>query len=308
MTGKKIGIIGREGEEHCERMKKVFQGLKASPYIIDLYKFPESIEISSWDGIVKFKGKILNDFLAFYVRTVPVGIPPVGPRESLPKKIWEADYLIERERHSFLCSLINSLSLRGKLVVNPVSSFDLHFLKLYQIEILSLKGIPMPVTLVTNSPKEVKAFKKKFGEIVYKPVAGGASCQLMAKEDFSPERMSELKNAPVLFQEYIDGDNIRAYVVGDKIVASVIIHTKAVDYRGAEERLEPIVLPRKIQKLCVKAKNLCGLHFSGIDLKRQKNGRYVFIECNPSPMFVGFENLTGLKVSEELAKYILRNA
>jgi len=308
MSERKIGLIGEEGEEHCDRMRDVFRRLKVKAFILDLFKFPEAIEISSWDGIVKFNGKILNNFCAFYVRTVPIGISVIGPRKSLPKRIWQADYLIERERHSFLCSFINSLSLRGKLIVNPVSSFDLHFLKLYQIELLSLNGIPMPVTLVTNSPKEVMAFKKKHGEIVYKPVAGGASCKLMVKEDFSQERMKELKNAPVLFQKYIEGDNIRAYAVGKKVVASAIIHTKAVDYRGAEERLEQVILPKEIQRLCVKAKNLCGMHFSGIDLKRQKNGKYVFIECNPSPMFVGFEDRTGSKISEALAKYILQNS
>ena len=47
------------------------------------------------------------------------------------------------------------------------------------------------------------------------------------------------------------------------------------------------------------------LLWAGIDFRRTPAGLYVFLEANPSPMFLGFEHRTGLPLTESLAAVLL---
>ncbi|MOA63495.1 hypothetical protein D3C78_1892440 [compost metagenome] len=60
--------------------------------------------------------------------------------------------------------------------------------------------------------------------------------------------------------------------------------------------------------LCFKAMAVSELGFSGIDLKRVGPDRYVIIELNYSPVFVGIEALTGHPISAGLAEYLIQCA
>jgi glutathione synthase/RimK-type ligase-like ATP-grasp enzyme len=42
-----------------------------------------------------------------------------------------------------------------------------------------------------------------------------------------------------------------------------------------------------------------------MDFIRTDDGRFVFLEANPSPMFLGFERQTGLPLSEALVNLLL---
>jgi glutathione synthase/RimK-type ligase-like ATP-grasp enzyme len=117
-----------------------------------------------------------------------------------------------------------------------------------------------------------------------------------------------LKNAPVLFQEYIPGDNIRVYVLGNNVISSAIIYTQEVDYRGNEEEVKRIELPEDVKNMCIKAAEICGLRFTGIDLKRKGESEFIILECNPSPMFIGFQNMVGDPIDKMLAEFLIQNA
>ena len=43
----------------------------------------------------------------------------------------------------------------------------------------------------------------------------------------------------------------------------------------------------------------------GIDLRLTPEGRYVFLEANPSPMFLGFEARAGLPLTDALVALLL---
>jgi len=130
---------------------------------------------------------------------------------------WKEEYIAETERNSFLCSVLRDLELKGKRIVNPLTCFDLHFIKLYQISLLQSHGIPVPKTMITYLPEEVLKFRETVGPLIYKPCAGGASCHRLEDQDLTKERLELLKNAPVLFQECVEGDNIRVYMVGNEV-------------------------------------------------------------------------------------------
>lgn len=306
----RVGIVGAENEAHTFHMKEVLEKRGIEVLVIDTMAFPEGATLSLIEDSVKYQGKSIEDISTFYVRSVFFSHPPYDLEDfrnikKLDLDGWYEDYMAERERQSLLASWLRSLSLKGKRVINPVESFDLHYLKPYQLALLRRNSIPVPASLVTNDSMELKEFKEKIGELVYKPVAGGAGCKLMTEKDWTEKRLQLLRNAPVLFQEYIEGENIRVYVIGNEIISSGIIHTKEVDYRGYEEAIEKIKLPKEIEDMCIKAMGVCGMVFTGIDLKKRPDGRYVLLECNPSPMFIGFQKAVGDPIDERLADYLI---
>lgn len=306
----KVAIVGAKGETHSEHMKNVLLRRGAEVILIDTIAYPGKRTLTLKDNRIIYQGIDLDAVDAFYIRSVFYSHPPydlehLRKYKKILPQTWYSEYAAERERQSLLSSFIRILPLKGKRVVNPADTFELHYLKPYQLEMLRKNNIAVPRTLVTNDPQALIKFKKEVSEVVYKPVAGGASCKKMEEKDWSKERLSLLRNAPVLFQEYIPGENIRVYVLNGRVIASAIIHTENVDYRGHERGLERIKLPSEVEDICIRATRICGLIFTGIDLKRKPDGKFVLIECNPSPMFIGFQIHTKDPIDQALAEYLI---
>lgn len=308
-----IGIVGAENEAHSLHMKNILQEKGVDVLIVDTLKYPESVTLSITDTDVIYNGRSLRDINVFYIRSIFYSLPPYD-LEKRRKEVkvdldnWYVEYMAERERQSHLASWLWIEARKGKHVINPIDSFDMHYLKPYQIYILRKNGIPMPKTLVTNDKGKLLEFTKKLENIVYKPVAGGAECNELSKKDLTREKLELLRNSPVLFQELIEGDNVRVYVIGGKVISSNVIRSDTLDYRGAEKEISPISLPDKIKKMCVKAVKVCKMKYSGIDLKKKPSGEYVFLECNPSPMFLGMVQTTGDPIDEYFADYLIKLA
>lgn len=313
MSVLRVGIVGAENEKHSLHMRNVLLKKGVEVLIIDTVKFPEEATLSVLENDIIYNGESINDIEVFYIRAVFYSLPPYDLEERRKEKDidltnWYVEYVAERERQSHLTSWIRIMELKGKNIINPIKSFDLHYLKPYQIHLLAQNGIRVPKTLVTNDKTELLKFLEANKEVVYKPVAGGAACKKLEKEDLNETKLERLKNAPVLFQEYIDGNNIRVYVLDNEVISANIIFTDSVDYRGHEKSIVPINLPEDVKKMCIKAAQLCGMKFSGIDLKQKLDGEYVLIECNPSPMFLGIVEWCGDPIDEKLADYLIKIA
>ena len=311
--GKRIGIVGGEEEAHCVHMKRVLEGRGAEVVVLDTNRFPARQDMTFRDDATLLGQDGLTDLHAVYVRTIFYSLPFFEADPTLGQQPggetlfadWHVDYTAERERQSFLTSFVRALGLRGVKFVNPIESFDLHFLKLLQIAILRDAGIPVPRTCATNDPATLAAFADEVGKVVYKPVTGGASCQRLTDKDLVADRLERLRNAPAIFQEEVPGVNVRVYVVGDEVVSATIIHSDALDSRGTETGFEPIELPPAVAEMVVRAKDLCGLAFTGADLRLRPDGEFVLLECNPSAMFLGMVQATGAPIDETLADYLL---
>jgi len=57
--------------------------------------------------------------------------------------------------------------------------------------------------------------------------------------------------------------------------------------------------------MCLRIARALDLLWTGIDLRLTPEGLYVFLEANPSPMFLGFERQTGLPLTESLATLLV---
>ncbi len=136
--------------------------------------------------------------------------------------------------------------------------------------------------MVTDQIDELRAFAATVGAVVAKPIAGGGSC--VAVEDLDAVR-DGLRLAPALFQARILGDDLRLYLLDGTVVAAWHMLTDALDYRGNELAIHPVVADRRLAEVARHAGEACGLPFCGIDIKRTPTGELVVLDVNPSPMF-----------------------
>lgn len=209
-----------------------------------------------------------------------------------------------REIDSALGNLVRSLDC---LWVNPYSAIEQHRYKGHQLALLHDAGLRIPATLITNDGDAVREFSAKHnGNLIYKPVRGGAYTVKLTETDLTDERLLELDEAPVQFQEFIPGDDIRVYLVQDQLFAAEIL-TDTLDFRrDPQAKINPITLPDTVAKDCFTLAKTLGLIFAGIDIRRTQQGEYVFLEGNPSPMFAYFEGATGYPISDCLVNLLLR--
>jgi D-alanine-D-alanine ligase-like ATP-grasp enzyme len=69
--------------------------------------------------------------------------------------------------------------------------------------------------------------------------------------------------------------------------------------------LIPIELPESIKKQCLAITKAFMLEWTAIDWRVKPTGEYVFLEANPSPMFIHFEHQTSFPITEEIVTLMM---
>ncbi|NJN86685.1 MAG: hypothetical protein HC881_10695 [Leptolyngbyaceae cyanobacterium SL_7_1] len=209
-----------------------------------------------------------------------------------------------RDAMSALRSLIQACPAHW---VNPWQAYEFHQTKPLQLAKAKQLGVRIPATLISNDPEQITAFVNSHDKVIFKPVFGGAHTQLVTPTHVEPERLRlSLRLAPVTVQEYIPGTNVRSYVIGDAVYAAEIRST-ALDFReDGKAQLMPLTVPPVIHQQCLAITQAFWLKWTAIDWRVTPAGEYVFLEANPSPMFLHFEHQTGFPITQALIKQLLQ--
>ena len=118
--------------------------------------------------------------------------------------------------------------------------------------------------------------------------------------------------AHFLAQEFIKeagGADIRCFVVGDKVVASMMRQGKEGEFRsnlhrGGSARL--IRITPEERSTAVRSARIMGLNVAGVDILRSNHGPVV-MEVNSSPGLEGIEKATGKDVAGMVIEFIEKN-
>ena len=116
-------------------------------------------------------------------------------------------------------------------------------------------------------------------------------------------------DANILIQEFISeasGQDIRAIVVGDRVVASMKRIARPGEFRSNVHlggSVEDYTLTEEETKSAVKAAKVLGLSVAGVDLIQSNRGSLV-LEVNSSPGLEGIEKASGIDVADEIIKYL----
>ena len=191
--------------------------------------------------------------------------------------------------------------------------------KLRSIQLLSRKGIGLPITGFANKPDDVKSVIKLVGgaPLVVKLLEGTQGIGVvLAETDKAAESVIEgfmgLK-ANILVQEFIKeagGADIRCFVIGDKVVAAMKRQGAPGEFRSNLHRGGSASLVRitpEERSTAVRAAHIMGLNVAGVDILRSNHGPVV-MEVNSSPGLEGIGAATEKDVAGMIIKFIAAHA
>ncbi len=191
--------------------------------------------------------------------------------------------------------------------------------KLRSLQLLSRKGIGLPVTGFAHAPDDVQDLIKMVGgaPLVIKLLEGTQGIGVvLAETEKAAESVIEAfmgLKANILVQEYIreaGGADIRCFVIGDKVVAAMKRQAKEGEFRSNLHRGGSASLIRitpEERSTAVRAAKTLGLNVAGVDILRSNHGPVV-MEVNSSPGLEGIETATGKDIAGMVIGFIEKNA
>jgi len=193
------------------------------------------------------------------------------------------------------------------------NAFTLAHNKLLTHLVLSKADIPMPITYLTPTPKAAKKLLERVNyPIVMKFPEGTQGRGVMFADSFSSASSLldalESLNQPFIIQEYVEtgSTDIRAIVVGDKVVASmqrIAVHGEKRANIHAGGMGEAVELDTHTKKMAVSAAHAIGTEICGVDILHGIKGPTV-VELNLSPGLQGIKSATGKNVAKYIAKHL----
>lgn len=187
--------------------------------------------------------------------------------------------------------------------------------KLRALQIMSKRGIGLPVTGFAHSTQMTEELIKLVGgaPLVVKLLEGtqGKGVVLAETNQAAESVIDAFRNldAHFLVQQFIKeagGADIRCFVIGDRVVASMMRYARAGDFRSNLHRggsAKKIDITPEERNSAIRAANAMGLMVAGVDLLRSKAGPLV-MEVNSSPGLRGIEATTGLDVASMVIEYV----
>mgnify|MGYP005850050381 FL=1 len=191
--------------------------------------------------------------------------------------------------------------------------------KLRSLQLLSRRGIGLPVTGFCRSPDDIDDLIKMVGgaPLVIKLLEGTQGIGVVLAETRKAaesviEAFMGLK-ANIMVQEYIKeagGADIRCFVVGGKVVAAMRRQAQAGEFRSNLHRggsAEVIRITPEERSTAVRAAKIMGLNVAGVDLLRANHGPVV-MEVNSSPGLEGIEAATGKDIAGLIIRFLETHA
>jgi ribosomal protein S6--L-glutamate ligase len=187
--------------------------------------------------------------------------------------------------------------------------------KLRSLQILSRHHIGIPQTTFVRDKRDVLPAIQRVGgaPVIIKLIEGTQGIGvLLAESVTAAESIIELLQSQkqnVLIQKFVaesKGKDIRAFVVGDRVVAAMRRVAQGQEFRSNVHRggiAEAVDLPAEYVETAVRATQIMGLRVAGVDMLESKSGPQI-MEVNSSPGLEGIESCTGLDVAGAVIEYI----
>lgn len=193
--------------------------------------------------------------------------------------------------------------------------------KLRSMQLLSKSGVGIPKTVFSRNTADIDDLIEQIGgtPVIIKLARGThgngvvlAETKKAAKSVLQAFYLHNEDGTNILLQEFIEesaGEDIRAVVVGGRVVASMKRQSLDDDFRsnihqGGEGSV--VKLTDEEKKTAVKAAKAMGLPICGVDMMRSSQGPLV-LEVNSSPG-LAIEKVTGRNVAGKIIEYVEINA
>lgn len=196
--------------------------------------------------------------------------------------------------------------------------------KVSQLRLAAELGLELPATLITNNREQFLDFYNQHnGNIISKVVGAGFDrfmadaasvsryTEVVSKRDVA--YAASLQYCPMILQAYVPKRlELRVTIVGREVFAAEIhsqhTHHTRYDWRRydmGQTPMFPHALPPEVQARCVRLLQRLELSYGAIDLILTPDGRYVFLEINPSGQYLWIEKETGLPISAAICDFLM---
>lgn len=212
-------------------------------------------------------------------------------------------------------AVVRQFELMNIFVINTSQAIARSRDKLRCLQKLAKAGINLPVTGCAHSTKDVDGLIEVAGgaPLVVKLLEGTQGIGVvLAETKKAAESVIEAfrgLDANIIVQEFIKeaaGSDLRCFVIGDQVVASMMRKAAEGEFRsnlhrgGSGHQVEISEVERQ---MAVKAAQVMGLEVAGVDILRSARGP-VIMEVNSSPGLEGIEKTSKLNVAGLIIEHI----
>lgn len=218
-------------------------------------------------------------------------------------------------------AIVRQLEMQGVYSVSSSIAINRSRDKLRSMQLLAKAGVGIPKTVFSRNTADIEDLLEQLGgmPVIIKLASGThgngvvlAETQKAAKSVLQAFYLTNDDGTNILLQEFVKesaGTDIRAFVVGGRVVASMKRQSLDDDFRsnlhkGGEGT--SIKLTEEERKMAIKAARAMGLNVAGVDMMRSQRGPLI-LEVNASPGF-GIEKVTGRDVASPIIEYVEMNA
>ncbi len=287
----KIAILSRNSNLYST--KRLVEAGKARGHEIEVIDTLKCyMNITSTKPMVHYQNRNLDDFDAI--------IPRIGASITF-----------------YGTAVIRQFEMMGVFSLNESVSITRARDKLRSLQLLSRKGLGLPITGFAHSTKMTQELIKLVGgaPLVIKLLEGtqGKGVVLAETEGAAESVIDAFRemDANILVQEFIKearGSDIRCFVIGDQVVASMMRTAKEGEFRSNLHRggtAKIVEITPEERQAALDATKALGLNLAGVDMLRSSRGPLI-MEVNSSPGLNGIETATGKDVAGMIIEYLER--
>ncbi len=285
----KIAMLARNRNLYSH--KRLMEAAEAGGHRIDVINTTQCYaNITSDSPQLLYRGAILDDYDAV--------IPRIGASITF-----------------YGLAVLRQFEMMGVWTLNESEAIGRARDKLWALQIMSRLGIGLPVTGFANSARRSEDLIRMVGgpPVVIKLVEGTQGLGVVlgetmpsAKSTFEAFREAKIN---ILVQEFVKeagGADIRAFVVGDRVVGAMKRQSGPGEFRSNLHRggtAEEIAVTPEERWAAVRACRALGLNVAGVDMLRSSRGP-VLIEVNSTPGLEGIERATGEDIAGQIISFM----
>lgn len=310
-----ILILSSPGDDHAVAVMRRLDALGAAHELLDLSRFPRELELE-WaisEGGELERCRFHGPDGEVDLRTANVVWWRRPQPFELHKEVVSATERLfaHSECHEAVAGVW--LTLDAFWVNHPTRDDDASR-KLNQLRVAAASGLEVPVTCVTNDPSAAIEFVERSGDgkVIYKSFTATEEAwretRLLKRDEL--DLIGHVRYAPVIFQELVPAEaDLRVTIFGNDVFAVAVRPGPSAytyDYRMDldSSEVEPFELPRATARRLRTLVGRLGLVYGAIDMRLTPDGRFVFLEVNPSGQWLFLEERTGLPITDRFAELL----
>jgi len=285
----KLAILSRSPRSYStQRLRAAAIERGHKPRVLDTLRF--AIDLTGDEPDLQYRGKPLSDYDAV--------LPRIGASITF-----------------FGLAVVRQFEQMDTYTPNTSNGIANSRDKLRSIQILSRHGIRIPATTFARYRADVLPAIERVGgaPVVIKLLEGTQGIGvILAPDNKVAEAVIETLQSTrqnVLIQRFVAesrGRDLRAFVIGDRVVAAMRRTAQGDEFRSNVHRggsIEAVELDDEAKAIAVQAAQIMGLRVAGVDMLESDDGPMV-MEVNSSPGLEGIEEATGLDVAGAIVDYI----